>query len=164
MTWTCATSPAAGLKSCHGDLAAKHIAESLEVDKVHGDVDARHLSGDCILDEVNGSLDLQEIAGSIHAACRGTARLRLHDLGGTEYQIQADGNLYCYLPEDASLKIEMFSKGHAIKVRTPRKSTTYQETNRSLVLGDGEVSMSLQSAGSLYLFIERPGWSESDSR
>jgi hypothetical protein len=148
------------VETAHGDLAAKHIAESLQVSLVRGDVDARHVSGDCSLNQVHGSLDLQEIAGSIRAACKGTARLRLRDMAGETYLIEADGNVYCYLPEDASLKIEMFSDGHAIKVRLPTGSTTYQEPNHSLVLGDGEAEMHLHSGGSIYLFVERPGWGE----
>lgn len=148
-------------QTLHGDLTAKHISDNLEFALVNGDADARHVRGDCIFDEVKGNLDLQDVSGSIRAHSHGTARLRLHELSGEEYQVRAEGNLYCYLPEDAGLNVKMHSEGHAIKVRLPEGSTTYPQPDHELVLGDGDVEIFLSSGGSLYLFVERPGWTDS---
>ena len=128
---------------------------------VHGDADVREVNGDLTLGEVGGNLDIQNVAGGLRAGANGNARLRLNTLSGSAYQVQADGNIYCYLPEDASLHIQMFSDGSVIKVRLPEGVTTHQQPAYELSLGQGATPMTLRSGGAIYLFVERPGWSES---
>jgi hypothetical protein len=150
------------VKLVHGDLAAKNVSHDLIIEQVMGDADIRHTQGQSLLDEVNGNLDLLGIEGDIKANAQGNARLRLNHLLGSTYQIQADGNVYCYLPVNADLKISLSSDGEVIKVRLPEGSKTYKQAAHELVLGDGSASMSLSADGSIYLFVERAGWPTGD--
>jgi hypothetical protein len=144
----------------HGDLTVKSASEDLHVGTVKGDADVRDVNGDLALDEVSGNLDAQNVEGSLNASAGGNARLRLPALTGGAYNIRAAGNIYCYLPEDANLRIQMSSDGGVIKVRTSQSSKTYQQSDYQMALGAGEVPMSLHSGGAIYLFVERPGWPE----
>lgn len=145
-----------------GDLRVRSLTENLSVGHIDGDADARHIHGDCVFNLVGGDLDLQDIAGTIQASASGDARLRLNELTGDAYAIKAGGNLYCYLPEDAGLRIRMSSGGHVIKVRLPQGSTTYKQPDYELTLGDTAGSedrlMLLSAGGTVYLFVETPGW------
>jgi hypothetical protein len=142
----------------HGDLVAKNISHDLMIEQVMGDADIRHAQGQSLLNDVDGNLDLLGVEGETKANVKGNARLRLDHLTGSSYQIQADGNIYCYLPVDANLKISLFSEGEVIKVRLPEGSKTYKQATHELTLGDGSASLSLSADGSIYLFVERAGW------
>ena len=146
----------------HGDLAAKNISRDLIIEQVMGDADIRHAQGQSLLSDVDGNLDMLSLEGEIKANVKGNARLRLEHLTGSAYQIQADGNIYCYLPVDANLKISLYSEGEVIKVRLPDGSKTYKQATHELTLGDGSASLSLSADGSIYLFVERAGWPTSD--
>ena len=142
----------------HGDLAAKNISHDLIIEQVMGDADIRHTQGQSQLSDVDGNLDLLGAQGEIKANTKGNARLRLDHLIGSSYQIQAEGNIYCYLPVDANLKISLSSDGEVIKVRLPEESKTYKQATYELVLGDGSASLILSAEGSIYLFVERSSW------
>jgi hypothetical protein len=142
----------------HGDLVAKNISHDLMIEQIMGDADIRHAQGQSLLSDVDGNLDLLGVEGETKANVKGNARLRLDHLTGSNYQIQAEGNIYCYLPVDANLKISLFSEGEVIKVRLPDGSKTYKQAAHELTLGDGSASLSLSADGSIYLFVERAGW------
>ena len=142
----------------HGDLAARNVSHDLIIEQVMGDADIRHAQGQSLLSDVDGNLDLLGAEGEIKARTAGNARLRLDHLIGSAYQIQADGNIYCYLPVDANLKISLLSDGEVIKVRLPEGSKTYKQAAYELQLGDGSASLTLSADGSIYLFVERANW------
>jgi hypothetical protein len=142
----------------HGDLAVKNVADDLIIEQVMGDADIRNAHGQSLLSDVDGNLDMLGLEGEIKANTQGNARLRLDHLTGATYQIRADGNVYCYLPLDANLKISLSSNGEVIKVRLPEGSKTYKQATHELILGDGSASLTLIAEGSIYLFVERASW------
>ncbi|MDK0748898.1 hypothetical protein P7A58_15390, partial [Clostridium perfringens] len=89
-------------------------------------------------------------------------RVRLNQLGGSHYAIAAEGNIYCYLPEDAGVTLSLSSEAESIKVRQPDSSKTYRQDQLDLTLGDGGAHMTLNADGTIYLFIEHGGWSNSE--
>jgi hypothetical protein len=146
----------------HGDLAARNISHDLTIDQVMGDADVRYAQGESLFNDVEGNLDLSGVEGGIQAKAAGNARLRLDRLAGSNYQIQADGNIYCYLPVDADLKISLSSEAEVIKVRLPEGSQTYKQATHEMTLGDGSASLRLAAGGSIYLFVERSSWPVGD--
>jgi hypothetical protein len=146
------------INTIHGDMAAKNIADDLTIQQVMGDADIRQVRGQSTLSYVSGNLDMLSVEGEIKATTQGNARLRLDHLTGVNYQIQADGNIYCYLPLDANLTINLSSDGEVIKVRLPEGSKTYKQATHELVLGDGSASLTLSADDSIYLFVERASW------
>jgi hypothetical protein len=146
----------------HGDLAARNVSHDLVIEQVMGDADIRHAQGQSQLSDVDGNLDLLGAEGEIKARAKGNARLRLDHLTGASYQVEAEGNIYCYLPVDANLKISLSSGSEVIKVRLPEGSKTYKQATYELALGDGSASLMLSAEGSIYLFVERASWPTGD--
>jgi hypothetical protein len=147
------------VEAIHGELSARAISGDLEVGQVHGNAQARDVQGHCTLKEVMGNLDLRDVEGDIRAIAEGNARLRLSVMMGSQYQVQAEGNLQCRIPEDASLKASLSSEAGIIRVLTPEISKTFQQEQCELTLGDGEATMQLAAGGLLYL-TGQGGWEE----
>jgi hypothetical protein len=145
-----------------GNFQAKGVSDDLQVGEVDGNADVRQAQGQCVLGQVKGNLDVQDVDGEIKAAVDGNARLRLSLMTGSEYSIQADGNVHCYVPEDASLKLNLSSAGEVIKLRLPGAMSTYHQSQVETTVGDGQVSLTLSAGGSLYLLAQEslPGRAE----
>lgn len=142
------------IDTVHGDFSAKEVDGSLHVRVIYGNAAAREIMGDCVLKDVQGNLDLREIEGQIATNCSGNVRMRLEILSGTDYQVKADGNLHCNLPQDASIKLAMNSDAEIIKVKTPNSAQVYRQSNLNLDLGDASAKMALSAGGGLYLSYE----------
>ncbi len=135
----------------HGDFSAKEVDGSLQVRSIYGNAAAREILGDCFLQDVQGNLDLREIEGQISANCSGNIRMRLDQLAGKEYQINAEGNLHCNLPQGASIKLVLSSDAEIIKVKSPTGAQVYRQPGLTLDLGDAQVEMKLSAGGGLYV-------------
>jgi hypothetical protein len=144
----------------HGNLSAKSVDGDLNLNSVHGNADVKNVQGHCNLFTVHGNLDLQNVSGNVQADAHGNARLRFDHLDGINCTVTAHGNVYCYLPEDASVQLHLVSEGDVIKVRLPDSSKTIQQSQYDLTLGEGEASFSLTADGVIYLFVEMGGWSQ----
>ncbi len=151
----------ADLQAIHGDLDAKDIAEDIHVTLIHGSADLRRIGGDCTIEHVQGDFDAQFIEGEVHAAAQGRVRLRLARLGGSDYHLQAAGDLYCYLPEDADARLQMHSEQRRIKVRLPQEVHAFSQTDHELTIGEGTASFSLSAGGAVFVFVERAAPPES---
>jgi hypothetical protein len=84
--------------------------------------------------------------------------LRLGILTGDHYRLQAQGNVHCYLPEDASLKLALSSQGRMIKIRQPDQTRTIQQAQYELTLGGGLATFEVISNGVIYLYVEGSSW------
>jgi hypothetical protein len=122
------------------------------------------VQGHCLLDEVAGNLDLRDIEGEIRANAHGNARVRLSILAGADFQINAEGNVQCRIPEDASLRLNLSSRGQLIKIRLPIESKTYQGQSYELTVGSGEAKMSISAGGMIFLSGQAGGWTDADER
>jgi hypothetical protein len=155
------------LGSVAGNLSVKNASGDVNVDAVAGNADLRVVLGACRLNNVDGNLELQNVEGEILANADGNARLRLNRLAAGDFTVTADGNIYCYLPEDASARLSMNSDGETIKVRLPDSARTYRQNQCDLTLGGGgddtATNMTLVADGAIYLFADQGGWSSGDS-
>ena len=145
------------VEAVHGELSARAVSGDLEASQVHGNAQVRDVQGRCTLKEVMGNLDLRDVESDVRAIAEGNARLRLSVLMGAQYQVQAQGNLQCRIPEDASLKLSLSSEAGIIRVLTPQVSRTFQQEQCELTLGDGQAAMQLAAGGLLYL-TGQGGW------
>jgi hypothetical protein len=142
-----------GIKAVHGELLARQVAGNLNVDSVHGNAIVRDIQGNCLLEDIHGNLDLHDVEGDIKAAMQGNARVRLSVISGSRYEIQADGNLHCRLPVDASLRLNLNSDGEYISVKAPEGLRLYQQEHCELTLGEGCAEMNLTAGGSIYVSV-----------
>jgi hypothetical protein len=141
----------------HGELYAKYLEGDLLVGQIQGNVQAREIQGACKFEEVNGNLDLREVEDNIQATVQGNARLRLSAMLGSDYQLQATGNVNCRIPADADLHLELASEAQIIKLQLPDGSETIKEPNYELTIGEGRARMQIKATGTIYLAGEG-GW------
>ncbi len=139
------------IDTVHGDFSAKEVDGSLQVRSIYGNAAAREVLGDCILQDVQGNLDLREIEGQVTTNCSGNIRMRLDPLSGKKYHVKAEGNLYCHLPQDASVKLVMNGESDIIKVKSPKSAQVYHQSDLTLDLGDASAEMLLSAGGGLYV-------------
>jgi hypothetical protein len=148
------------VETVHGELSAKEVDGDLIAEMVYGHADVREVQGACLLNQVKGHLELRNVDGDIKAHAEGNARIRLSVMSGTSYDIQAEGNVHCYIPEEANLKLDLSSQAQVVKIRLPDESKTIQQSHAELTLGNGEMPMKISAGGVLYLFSQEADWSE----
>jgi hypothetical protein len=117
-----------------------------------------------LLEKVQGNLDLRDVEGDVRITLRGNARLRLGALLGSQYEIHADGNIHCRLPEDASVQINLSSAGQAISIKLPDGAKTYQQESYSFTLGQGAAVMNISAGGTIYLSVRELDWVEDEEQ
>lgn len=147
----------------HGNLVVKQASGDLRVGQVLGSALARDVQGDCSLQRIAGNLDLRDTEGDIDVSVQGNARVRLCLLAGKQYRIQANGDLQCVVPEDASLRVNFRSQGRRIQVQLPDGKTTLAEEIYSLNLGNGEAEMALIAGGTLLFVSREADWTEMEN-
>jgi hypothetical protein len=146
----------------HGDLSARSISGDLELGQVKGDVEARRIEGDFKLGEGGGDLDLQQAFGEVHAVVKGDARLRLREMNGAEYHLQAGGDVRGSLPADANLKLRLVSRGKSIRLRLPKFSQIYSQEQVELEVGGGDILLAIEAGGDISLDAQETGWTGSE--
>ncbi len=152
----------AEIESLSGELNARQIAGDLKVGRVSGNVMLKDIQGQCQIDQVSGNLDLQNVEGNIQAEVAGNARLRLSALSGSQYKIEADGNVHLRLPEDSNVSLNLRSDGEEILVKLPSGTQVFRQAEKELVLGSGTAAMQVSAGGTIYLSARESGWSEGD--
>jgi hypothetical protein len=144
----------------NGNLTTKNIQGDLIVGTVNGNFTARDVNGSVTVNKtVDGNLILNDVDGEISASAGGRVTLRLDPTPGKKYRLEADGNITCRLPEDASVSINI-SKASKIKFSLPgvEESPLSPEAPYSLVIGDGDSTMDLKAGGSVSLTGTGPDW------
>jgi hypothetical protein len=146
----------------HGNLLARQVAGGLQVATVNGNLVGRDIQGASVLSQINGNAELRDAEGTIELNVNGNARLRLSLLEGERCQVSASGNLYCCIPEDASVHATLRSGGENILVHLPQQRQNLRQAEYTLTLGAGELDMRLSAGGSLALSSQEAGWSDDE--
>jgi len=138
-----------------GELSARDLTAGLKAGRILGNAYVRNIQGDCILEQVDGNLELRNLAGNLSTKAEGNARISLSQMPGDHYQIQAAGNLYIDLPEDASVRLQLSCEGK-IRIRFPGQAKSLVDESYELVLGDGRAILNARAAGNIYLSSQEP--------
>jgi hypothetical protein len=148
----------AQIGAINGDLSARNIAGNLELGQVKGDVELRQLDGAFQLAEGDGDLDLTNVRLDIHAEIKGDARVRLDLMEGSHYSINAGGDVSCFIPPDAGLKLSLTSLAQTIKVRLPERVETIKSEQADFEIGTGDGVFSISAGGDISLIGQSDGW------
>lgn len=130
-----------------GNLTAKQIAGDLRIGRVEGNAAVRAVQGDLEVEHVEGNLEVRAVEGEVRAAASGNAHLRLSQLTGSDYSVEAEGNIFCRIPEDASVRMTIKSSGQVIRIKSPQGVRNLRQESGEFTLGDGEVNLSLSAGG-----------------
>ena len=152
----------AAIGTVHGQLSARRIEGDLQARQVNGHADIRQVEGSCHLDQVDGHLDLQDVTGSLLAQVSGNARLRLGQMTGSDYRVEADGSIQCTIPDDACLKLDLTSEAERIQVQLPAEKRSLRQETWQSQTGEGEpqAALILRAEGSIQLMAQRPDWNQ----
>jgi len=146
-----------------GNLSAKNVSGDLQVDSAYGNVSARDVQGDFVItDKAHGNISLDDIDGNARAKADGNITLRLDPATGNSYQFDADGNLVCRIPPDASVEVEIPS---AAKITVNIPGVTRSDTIEApynLTLGEGDAKLVLSASGNLLLGAFSLDWGFED--
>ncbi len=148
----------AQIEVVQGDFSLRKSTGDLTVAQVMGDGEVREVEGDCSLAQVQGDLDLQDVEGNLNVVAAGDVRLRLTVMIASNYQIQAQGDVVCTLPQEADLKASLNSSARSIKVRLPDNSNSYRQEQVDFTLGSGEIALNIHASGDIVLLGEETGW------
>ena len=146
----------------HGNLSIRRVSGDFQASQVKGNAEIRKVQGNCCLEEVQGKLDGWDVEGEVRTHAQGNVYLRLNAMHGVDYQIHSEGNVQCYVPEDASLKLVLSSRGEMIKIRLGEEASTVHQAHYELTVNGGATSLMISSGGSIYLLSRKPEWGEED--
>ncbi len=147
----------------NGELTAKYVDGSLAIDSVSGNVSVRDVQGDfTITGSAHGNLSLSEVGGNARAAVDGNIMLRLDPTPAHQYEFTCHGNLFCRLPDEASVEISV-PKASQVRVDLPGiHASAPVQTPYALTLGEGDAKISLSADGSVILDTHAPDWDAED--
>ncbi len=147
----------------NGDLSAKYVSGNFVIGDVSGDVAVRDVQGDFVINgSLHGSLNLGDVDGNAKASADGNITLRLDPTPMHQYEFNSHGNLFCRLPEDASVEISV-PKASQVRVNLPGiHATAPVQTPYALTLGDGDARISLSASGNVALDTHAPEWEMQD--
>lgn len=131
--------------SVSGNLAARNVEGDLSVQSVSGNLTARNVEGDFEAHEVSANLSLREIEGSVMARSSGNADLRLAP--EEEVDVEASGNIFCFVDEDTDAEIILESDAEHIQVYTKTGRQLLKVDKHQFTLGEGGHEIQLKASG-----------------
>ena len=150
------------IEKVYGNLRVRRVAGDLTVPLVKGNATLRSISGNCILENVKGNIDFRDVDGNIETSVNGNVRIRLSTLSGSNYRVEADGNIHLRIPQDANVVLDMTSEAEVIRVKMPEASQTIKQRDYTLTLGSEQAFMKLSAKGNIYLSASET-WDESEA-
>jgi hypothetical protein len=140
-----------------GDLAAKNVDGTLDIDTLSADATIRGVQADfAISGTCNGNLNLRDVGGSARASADGNIVLHLDPAPGHQYEFTGHANVFCRLPEDASVEISV-PKAAQVRVDLPGiHASAPVQTPYALTLGEGDAHLSLTADGNVVLDTHAP--------
>jgi hypothetical protein len=133
-----------------GNLLARHVAGDLVVDTIYGNASIENIQGAFTVNgSIEGNLNLEEVDENIKAMAEGILSARLDPLPGSSHELRAGGNLACWLPEDASVEVNILDAGKISVGFDSDNIPKQMDAPFSFTLGDGEATLSLAAGGYL---------------
>ncbi len=137
----------AGIGNIAGNLTVRGVEGELSADEVSGNASLRDVEGDLDLKEVHANLNLRGVEGNVEAKSDGNADLRLDTETDMDYHVEAGGNLFCYLGDEADADVSLESGAGSIQVFTSEGRQSLKTQKHELVLGEGGSDIQLKAGG-----------------
>lgn len=135
------------LGSVYGELSAGKLGGSFSVNQVLGNATVRDVLGSCILDRIAGNLDLRNSTGDLSVSVGGNAHISLGPLTGTHYKVNAGGNVFFSVPEEAHVQVILSSGAKEIHVNLPAGKAIHRDSNHLFTMGNGGANIELSAGG-----------------
>ena len=147
----------------NGHLTAKNIAGKLEVGTIEGNASVSDVQGDFLVAKaVEGSLSLSDLDGNGSAKVEGNITLNLDPGPDNSYHFAAEGNLFCRIPEDASVKVSI-PAASSLSIKIPDVDLpTPIKAPYSFGMGEQDADLTLMAEGNVGIAILPPDWGMED--
>ncbi|MGD8822334.1 MAG: hypothetical protein PVG63_04460 [Anaerolineales bacterium] len=150
-----------------GDLSIDRIGGDAVIERVEGNVTIRSIGGDAIANGVEGDADISvggdlvinKFEGTLKAQAGGDARISFSTAPQPGSKIGVGGDLFCRLPEDASLVVRV-SAGGDLHMPSAASMESGEEDSLLVKLGEAEGEeppLELSSGGDLWLQVGSSG-------
>lgn len=151
------------LETVSGNLAAKNITGDLRVGEVEGNASISDVQGNFVVEKgVEGSLSISDLDGDGSARAEGNLTLNLDPGPGNSYNFTAEGNLFCRVPADASVKISI-PRADSLSIKIPDLELPDRlKAPYSFHLGDQEAELTLSTEGNLGIGVLPADWGMQD--
>jgi hypothetical protein len=142
-----------------GHLAAKNIAGKLEVGIIEGNASVSDVQGDfVVVKSIEGNLSLNDLDGNGSARVEGNITLNLDPAPDASYQFTAEGNIFCRIPEDASVKVNI-PDASSLSIKIPEvELPTPIKAPYSFGMGDQDADLTLSAEGNVAIGVLPPDW------
>lgn len=145
------------LDSLGGDLRVKKLGGDLHAGRIGGDVGLLDVAGSVYVEQLGGDLSLSNIRGpAIRATAGGDATLRLSLGPDHAVQVEAGGDLACFLPPETSAVVNLRSGTRTVKLHGWNAPPPESDEVYSFTLGDGEAALNLSARGDIALMAQQP--------
>lgn len=145
------------VKTVNGDLSAKDITGDLVVETVQGNATVKDVQGTLtVTKKINGDLKLEDIDGNVKAFTSGNCFLRLDPSPDTNYDLHADGDIFCRLTEDASATINVTKASQVLTSLPDAEASAPAIAPYTLTLGEGDANITLSAEGNVFLESYKP--------
>jgi hypothetical protein len=133
-----------------GNLHVRRVSGDLDLHTINGNASVEEVQGAfTVQDKIGGNLNLQELMGNSRVEASGNLSIHLDPLPGASYEFIAGGNLACWLPEDASVVVNIL-RANKLNVNLGTHHISERgEIPFSFSFGDGEASLKLSAGGNL---------------
>ncbi|MBL8058002.1 MAG: hypothetical protein JNK29_14955, partial [Anaerolineales bacterium] len=133
-----------------GDVSAREIAGPFSLAGAGGDVSAREIAGPFSAGFVGGDLSVREARAGAEGQAGGDVILNLNFAPDQPYRFQANGDIICRVPPDASARLEIACTGE-LSVDVPGARQEPAEAGTLVILGAGAAQVRLESNGDVAL-------------
>lgn len=146
-----------------GHLTAKNIAGKLDVGTIEGNASVSDVQGDFVVAKaIEGSLLLSDLDGNGSAKVEGNITLNLDPGPGNTYHFAAEGNVFCRIPEDASVKVSI-PTASSLSIKIPELDLPAPiKTPYSFGMGEQDADLTLTAEGNVGIGVLPPDWGMED--
>lgn len=147
----------------NGELYARDVSGSLSAEVVRGNANLRDVQGDCTIQQVMGNAEIRDVESALNITAYGNAWVRLSEFKGEEYRIEAHGNAQVNIPEEAGVRLDLYSGGHAIRLKLSEGSKEVNEPHLETTLGSGAIPMLVRASGNLVVIARESSEAEGET-
>lgn len=131
------------------DLSVRHVHGDCTLGRVRGDATVSHIAGNLVIERVEEDLSIFDVRGSVRASGGEDVSLRLKLLPGCTYDIRADDDLSCRIPDQSSARVNLAARD---TLRVQRLDTPAITGNTATFqLGNGDAVLNLVAGDDLEL-------------
>jgi len=141
----------AEILSVGGDCAILKSTGDLSIQRIGSDFSGTELHGIVHVEGVGGDANLKVKGGDIQVRAGGDIRVGIEEVTSQVIRLDAGGDVSLALPRDASVALDMRSRGHNIEIDYGGKSERIEKRLASVTFGEGSCKINIDAGGDIQI-------------